>query len=43
MEDGLGAAYREVFPLGYDGIARDSDRVSAPHLPVLVEVVTVRL
>ncbi len=28
MEDGLGAAYREVFPLGCDGSARDSDGVS---------------
>lgn len=29
MEDGLGAAYREEFPLGCDGNARDSVRVSA--------------
>ena len=29
MEDGLGAAHREGFPLGCDGSARDSARVSA--------------
>lgn len=29
MEDGLGASYREGFPLGYDGGARDSGGVSA--------------
>jgi len=44
VEDGLGAAYREVFPLGYDGSARDSDEVSAEDiLPVLAEAVIVRL
>ena len=29
MEDGLGAAHREEDPLGCDGSARDSARVSA--------------
>ena len=29
MEDGLGAAHREETPLGCDGSARDSARVSA--------------
>lgn len=29
MEDGLGAAHREDNPLGCDGSARDSTRVSA--------------
>ena len=29
MEDGLGAAHREETPLGCDGSARDSVRVSA--------------
>ncbi|AMJ42453.1 hypothetical protein CPRO_29230 [Anaerotignum propionicum DSM 1682] len=29
VEDGLGAAHREVNPLGCDGSARDSDGVSA--------------
>ena len=29
MEDGLGAAHREENPLGCDGSARDSARVSA--------------
>ena len=38
-EHGLGAAYREGNPLGYDGIARNSDRVSADHfLPALDKV-----
>ena len=29
LEDGLGAAHREGFPLGCDGSARDSAGVSA--------------
>lgn len=29
VEDGLGAAHREDFPLGCDGSARDSNGVSA--------------
>lgn len=29
VEDGLGAAHREGYPLGCDGSARDSDEVSA--------------
>ena len=40
-EDGLGAAHREEIPLGCDGSARDSARVSA-GLPVLAEAVTAR-
>ncbi len=42
MEDGLGAAHREGFPLGCDGSARDSARVSAVDLPVLAEAIAVR-
>lgn len=44
MEDGLGAAHREGFPLGCDGSARDSTRVSVNvDLPVLVEAAIVKL
>lgn len=32
VEDGLGAAHREGYPLGCDGSARDSDGVSAQHV-----------
>jgi len=31
-EHGLGAAYREVLLLGYDGISRYRDRVSVIHI-----------
>lgn len=42
-EYGLGAAYREDQLLGYDGISRDRDRVSAVHfLPALDKVHFVR-
>ena len=43
MEDGLGAAHREGIPLGCDGSARDSARVSANGLPVLDKAASVRL
>lgn len=42
MEDGLGAAHREEIPLGCDGSARDSARVSA-EMSVLAEAAVVRL
>lgn len=41
MEDGLGAAHREDFPLGCDGGARDSTTISAV-LPVPDKVIIVR-
>ena len=44
MEDGLGAAHREEYPLGCDGSARDSARVSVnTDLPVLAEAIGVSL
>ena len=44
MEDGLGAAHREENPLGCDGSARDSARVSVNRdLPVLAEAIGVSL